>query len=254
MFPKRDVRMAVKAWGSIGGLEMIRKSLYALAVATGAMAFASQADAATTFKFYADGGAALLPVAPNAGVSCTGDADRCGSTLTYTNGGITLDVTSSSDEAGAVVWQDIVPTYGGLGVGATGSTENVNPAVGQNDQLNLDFTPTPGVGPLEIQLSGLELYNHAGGAALPGSFRLGIDGGALTTLTFAAAAGMTFTGTTFEFKGFSAVPGGIGDGQKYYVSAFEATVVPIPAALPLFATALAGLGIFGWRKRKAGTA
>ena len=29
---------------------------------------------------------------------------------------------------------------------------------------------------------------------------------------------------------------------------------PIPAALPLFATALAGLGIFGWRKRKVGTA
>ena len=32
---------------------------------------------------------------------------------------------------------------------------------------------------------------------------------------------------------------------------FNVTAVPIPAALPLFATALAGLGIFGWRKRKA---
>ena len=30
--------------------------------------------------------------------------------------------------------------------------------------------------------------------------------------------------------------------------------VPIPAALPLFGAALAGLGVFGWRKRKVGTA
>jgi hypothetical protein len=35
---------------------------------------------------------------------------------------------------------------------------------------------------------------------------------------------------------------------------FNVTSMPIPAALPLFATALAGLGVFGWRKRKAGTA
>jgi hypothetical protein len=28
---------------------------------------------------------------------------------------------------------------------------------------------------------------------------------------------------------------------------------PIPAALPLFASALGGLGLFGWRRRQAGS-
>ncbi len=38
----------------------------------------------------------------------------------------------------------------------------------------------------------------------------------------------------------------------FYLSAM--TAVPIPAALPLFATALAGLGLLGWRRRARGTA
>jgi hypothetical protein len=31
----------------------------------------------------------------------------------------------------------------------------------------------------------------------------------------------------------------------------EGTVVPLPAALPLLATALAALGLLGWRRRQA---
>ena len=36
--------------------------------------------------------------------------------------------------------------------------------------------------------------------------------------------------------------------------AYTTTVVPIPAALPLFATAIAGLGFVGWRRKSAATA
>src|SRR5262249_14911127 len=34
-------------------------------------------------------------------------------------------------------------------------------------------------------------------------------------------------------------------------SEFIATATPLPAAFPLFATGLAGLGLLGWRRRKA---
>ena len=35
-------------------------------------------------------------------------------------------------------------------------------------------------------------------------------------------------------------------------SSVSVSATPIPAALPLFASALGGLGLFGWRRRKAG--
>jgi hypothetical protein len=224
---------------------MIRKSLCALAVTTAAMAFASQADAMTDFKFYSGGvGSPLTAVAPNAGFSCTGDADRCGSTLTYTNGGISLDATSTSDDSGATVWHDLVPSYGGLGVGATSSTENID--IGASDVLKLNFTTGP------VNIMGLELYNHANSAGNPivptGKFKVVIDGSKTVLADFTAAGSFNETGTMFEFTHSQNVNEG---GGHYYLSAFEATAVPIPAALPLFATALAGLGIFGWRKKSA---
>jgi len=35
------------------------------------------------------------------------------------------------------------------------------------------------------------------------------------------------------------------------VTQISVSPVPIPAALPLFAAALSGLGLLGWRKKKA---
>ena len=48
------------------------------------------------------------------------------------------------------------------------------------------------------------------------------------------------------------IPVGISLGGDFTTRTGTATVTPLPAALPLFATGLAGLGLLGWRrKRKA---
>jgi hypothetical protein len=40
-------------------------------------------------------------------------------------------------------------------------------------------------------------------------------------------------------------------GDNSIVGRYEIVAAPIPAAVPLFATALAGIGVIGWLRRKA---
>ena len=40
------------------------------------------------------------------------------------------------------------------------------------------------------------------------------------------------------------------DGPDSFIGFAQSAVVPLPAALPLFATGLAGLGLLGWRKKR----
>jgi hypothetical protein len=42
-----------------------------------------------------------------------------------------------------------------------------------------------------------------------------------------------------------------GHATQFAVDDLRIAVTPIPAALPLFATALAGLGFIGWRRKRA---
>jgi hypothetical protein len=78
---------------------------------------------------------------------------------------------------------------------------------------------------LEVLVDGLSVFT---GAAGPG------DGGV-------ELAAFMANGATLEVKF-----GGSGGVAEIFASP-----VPVPAALPLFATALAGFGLFGWRKKKA---
>ena len=52
----------------------------------------------------------------------------------------------------------------------------------------------------------------------------------------------SLTGTTFDFTYNNA---------EFYIEKIDVSPVPLPAALPLFLSALAGLGFFGWRRRQA---
>jgi hypothetical protein len=57
---------------------------------------------------------------------------------------------------------------------------------------------------------------------------------------------------SFLASGGSQNPNFSGSGTQFALDNLDLTIVPIPAALPLFATGIGGLGLLGWRrKRKA---
>jgi hypothetical protein len=64
-------------------------------------------------------------------------------------------------------------------------------------------------------------------------------------LTSAMLALLSF-GTVFNFTSLSTDM----NIQDFYLSGATVSQVPLPTALPLFATGLAGLGLLGWRRKR----
>lgn len=58
------------------------------------------------------------------------------------------------------------------------------------------------------------------------------------------------TNDTFRYIVFSGTPGFLQFNDNYRVASFTGTIVPLPAALPLLATGLAGFGLLSWRRRR----
>jgi len=122
------------------------------------------------------------------------------------------------------------------------------------------------IGPGPATTGSIDVYT---GVSVPASFGtggatngssgtgnlVGVDGGGFLAVPAGYMSGnplsdtMTFDGATFASLGLT--PG-------TYTSTWDTTdsfvinIVPLPAALPLFATGIGGLGLLGWRrKRKA---
>jgi len=78
---------------------------------------------------------------------------------------------------------------------------------------------------------------------------IGLNGGGLISYTFAGVMAAIFedvTSITFAYGGDVA--------EQFYVSGATAvSVVPLPAALPLYGAGVALLGFIGWRKRRIET-
>jgi hypothetical protein len=79
-----------------------------------------------------------------------------------------------------------------------------------------------------------------------------ISDGTSNTIVFGEDDG-TLSPVLIGFRG--SVRPGITDGTSNTIFIGESQVTPVPAALPLFATGIGALGLFGWRrKRKAAAA
>lgn len=170
-----------------------------------------------------------------------------------------------ADFAGRFVGQSI---SGGTGI--SGSPSNPLTLAADNNLLVANWDP--GVSPAgnsilpepsnQGPISGLLDHNAnsltftAGSASPPSSFTIAFFdefGALVTTIVQALSSGYNiYSYAGFDFRGFTIYDVNDPAGLRYMNISYN--VVPIPAALPLLATALGGLGFAGWRRKKAAAA
>jgi hypothetical protein len=135
---------------------------------------------------------------------------------------------------------------------------DVTSAVGGTHTLTITGTQTGISSPGPLSTTTTDTYNGLIGSPGPVTFEQIVNGATLNSTMLGPAAG-TLTAI------FNNSTGTITSDQQIITATFTAasqdleatmeftatSVVPLPAALPLFATGLAGLGLLGWRRKKA---
>ena len=170
--------------------------------------------------------------------------------------GLRIFVTASGVAASTAYLDDLFnENKGGLGVCSSGFTDSQcsNPA-----DDNVSRTPDDSADEM-LTLKFFEGVTQKTVTIFPTFFRdadhvdvfnsgdmidIGIDG---TFATYALVANFTtpLTGMTFDFKY---------NNEQFYIQEFTVTIVPLPAALPLFLSALAGLAFIGRRRGRQAAA
>ncbi|MEM9494428.1 MAG: VPLPA-CTERM sorting domain-containing protein [Pseudomonadota bacterium] len=246
----------------------MKKTFLASIAAAAATMFAASGAGAVTFEF--DGNNSAVPNdAPvgfvfgvgggNGAVDCgTVGVDICSiddaAGFRYAKDGVDFTAKAFLGDNPTLLIQDLVGPNQGLGAFSEwpGSTSLDQINVGES--LLFDFTATGQVFLSDIYLNdGLAVDCPGGGGEGPcGDVLISIDGGLAQSFSEFLANGilgdgsgnpLTLVGTTFEF--FASVdPGG------YSIEQFSVSQVPVPAALPLLISGLAGLGFASRRRKK----
>lgn len=189
-----------------------------------------------------------------------GARDASAASILIDNGATTYD------PATHLSWLDLTATWGqsyNAVVGGFGGYLADGWRYATPDELGQLFTDAGGVGPFDVSSN---QQKHSAASVL-----LGLLGMLYVDTGFATSQGLLsvefFTGghqygeislTLFVSGVLSTSSGGIADafGDAFTGSFLvkEVATTPIPAALPLFAAALGGLGFIGWRKKRAAAA
>jgi hypothetical protein len=129
-----------------------------------------------------------------------------------------------------------------------------NPAANVSDLVGVAFTdiiPT-GISPL----FGSSAFVACGGTGSVGGQVVNLAGGSVainSKCAFSVTVIGTILGSYTDTTGVvSSTNGGTGNFATASIDVVQQNAVPIPGTIPLFATGLGALGLFGWRgKRKA---
>jgi hypothetical protein len=106
--------------------------------------------------------------------------------------------------------------------------------------LTLNWLDAP-----RTNFGGLNTYTVSVGSTLLGTFTPTLSGfGAETSLPFSVIAGSNYTVI------FQGTPPDGADRSSFIDGVSLVASVPVPATLPLFASGLGALGLFGWRGRR----
>ena len=154
--------------------------------------------------------------------------------LTYTNS--TFDVTSV---AGSASIGDLPALPNVDNLGSFSLTGNPFTYTGETFQLRVTFTAPPGTNPASTVETAL----------LTGQVE-SISVGSLVINFDNSATHFTFTGGSFDLfvNDVALTPGGTIALSGFIIE--QASLVPVPGALPLFATGLGALGLLTWRKKR----
>ncbi len=274
MYPKSEAFPRARFAVTLGVYRPMHKHLISAAAAA-ALSLTPVAANATTFVFSGVGGAPVDE--PTNGGNVAFDCGTVGSDLCtvndaagfdYSKDGFSFNARATEDgtfgEGGrftrggpSLLIQDIVDDNQGLGV--ISSTEG-NPVGNSLDQINFDtgesilFSFSSLVILSDIFLNdGLSVDCPGGGAEGPcGMVGVIVDGGAIQSFNdflamgvLATAGGMvaTFVGQTFEFVGLTSNAG-------YSIERLTVNEIPVPGAIPLLLSGIAGLGFASRRNKK----
>jgi len=144
-----------------------------------------------------------------------------------------------------------------LGTIVPGSTSDINGATG-GGAVSFDDTINFGLASVESALTGsfTDMFHLVGNADIS-SFSLDLFSVAAPLTSLGHFEDLTGVAVAFSYLNLAAgdyffhITGGIAAGANggFYQYKFDVSEVPIPPALLLFATALGGMALFGYRRR-----
>lgn len=226
-------------------LGTIMKQLLAIA-ALGLAAVGLSGEAGATTFIFKGNGAYDTPTGNIANNCGTVGIDFCtidhAAGFTYSKDGVSVTATAHTSAGPTLLIQDIEPGESGLGAFSENDNDNDQTQFNSDEWIEFVFNGPVILSNIEFNAGNDVDCSTPGPEGPCGFFDLFIDNVLFANLEAVDLLAGPFVGTIFRFAPTTPDAG-------FAIAQFEVQPVPIPAALPLLLTGLAGLG-FASRKRK----